>query len=125
MWNYKSFVLHKLIKKMHDAAVLCCQWSVSSGYLYTLGAQEMHKCVLWNSTDLFKLDKKTGLDHDDILSADVTSKKKNFVNTVPDIVSDLLLGKQDKQLRVRSADCAESLEWMLSALVSSWPLLWM
>ena len=95
VWNYKSLVLHKVIKKMHDAAVQCCQWSAASGYLYTVGAQEMHKCVMWNGADLFKLDKKSGLDHEEVLSADVTSKKKNFVNGAVDMVSDVLLGKQD------------------------------
>ena len=101
VWNYKTLVLHKMIKKMHDAAVLCCQWSKHSGYLYTIGAQEMHKCILWNYVDLFKLDTKhghtlaDGIDHEDILNADVTSKKKNFINCPIDIVSDILLGKQD------------------------------
>eukprot|EP01083_Nonionella_stella_P204374 745080_1 len=86
VWNYKTMVLHKLIKKMHDASVLCCEWSKNSGYLYTIGGGEMHKMVLWNQIDLFKFDIKhgnqwcDGIDHDDILNCDVNSKKKNFIN---------------------------------------------
>eukprot|EP01084_Bolivina_argentea_P206512 352576_1 len=94
VWNYETMVLHKVIKRMHDAAVLCCGWSIQSGYLYTIGGGEMHKLVMWNASDLFKLD-SNGNDAEDVVQADYTSKKKNFVNCPIDIVSDMLLGKQD------------------------------
>ena len=47
VWNYRSLTLHKVLKRYHDAAVLCCQWSAVSGYLYTVGAG-VCGFVLWS-----------------------------------------------------------------------------
>ena len=43
VWNYRTLTLHKVLKRFHEAAVLCSQWSSVSGLLYTVGAQGFNK----------------------------------------------------------------------------------